>query len=110
MLQTRCCEICRSSDNLIQWSQSLFDKIPVFNIKNKPMLRYKFGSVYYELMGPYSSHVVSEKQPECFLYGFCMRRMIFSFCLRFRYFLLMFFFICKIEIQFTLNCECTRMF
>ena len=46
MLQTRSYERCRSSGDLIQWKKSLFDTILVYNIKNKPMLRYKFGSVY----------------------------------------------------------------
>ena len=36
----------RSSCNLIQWRKSLFDTVLVYNNKNKPMLRYKFGSVY----------------------------------------------------------------
>ena len=48
MLQTRSYEMCRSSGNLIQWRKSLFDTILVYNNKNKPMLRYKFGSVYYK--------------------------------------------------------------
>ena len=38
--------MCRSSGNLIQQRQSLFDNVPGYNIKNKPMLCYKFGSVY----------------------------------------------------------------
>ena len=46
MLQPRCCEMCLSSDNLIQWRKSLFDTVLAFSNKNKPMLRYKFGSVY----------------------------------------------------------------
>ena len=38
--------MCRSSGNLIQWRKSLFDTVLVYNNKNKPLLRYKFGSVY----------------------------------------------------------------
>ena len=47
MSQTRSYEICRSSGNLIQWRKSLFDTVRAHNNKNKPMLRYKFGSVYF---------------------------------------------------------------
>ena len=50
MLQTRSYEMCRSSGNLIQWRKSLFDTILVYNNKNKPMLHYKFGSVYIGIL------------------------------------------------------------
>ena len=50
MLQTRSYEMCPSSGNIIQWRKSLFDTILVYNNKNKPMLRYKFGSVYFYLV------------------------------------------------------------
>ena len=33
----------------MQWRQRLFDNVPVYNIKNKPVLRYKFGSVYMHM-------------------------------------------------------------
>ena len=46
MLKTRSYEIVRSSGNLIQWRKRLFDTVLVYNNKNKPKLRYKFGSVY----------------------------------------------------------------
>ena len=46
MLKTRSYEMDRSSGNLIQWKKSLFDTVIVYNNKNKPMLRYNFGSVY----------------------------------------------------------------
>ena len=46
MLKTRSYEMVRSSGNLIQWRKNLFDTVIVYNNKNKPMLRYKFGSVY----------------------------------------------------------------
>ena len=46
MLKTRSYEMVRSSGNLIQWRKNLFDTVLVYNNKNKPMLRYKFGSVY----------------------------------------------------------------
>ena len=49
MLKTRSYEMVRSSGNLIQWRKSLFDTVLVYNNKNKPMLRYKFGSVYMHL-------------------------------------------------------------
>ena len=48
MLQTRSYEICRLSGNLIQWRKSLFDTVLGYNNKNKPLLRYKFGSVYVQ--------------------------------------------------------------
>ena len=59
MLQTRSYEMCRSSGNLIQWRKSLFDTILVYNNKNKPMLRYKFGSVYnnQRTIGPENAHL-----------------------------------------------------
>ena len=47
MLQTRSYEMCRSSGNHIHWRKSLFDTVLVYNNKNKPLLRYKFGSVYF---------------------------------------------------------------
>ena len=40
MLQTR------SSGNIIQWRKYSFVTILVYNNKNKPLLRYKLGSVY----------------------------------------------------------------
>ena len=46
MLKTKSYEMVRSSGTLIQWKKSLFDTVLVYNNKNKPMLRYKFGSVY----------------------------------------------------------------
>ena len=49
MLQTRSYEMCRSSSNLIQRRKCLFDTVLVHNNENKPMLRYKFGSVYLNL-------------------------------------------------------------
>ena len=52
MLQTRSYEMCRLSGNLIQWRKSLFDTFLVYNNKNKPMLRYKFGSVYNSYFVP----------------------------------------------------------
>ena len=73
MLQTRSYEMCRSSGNLIQWRKSLFDTILVYNNKNKPMLRYKFGSVYYGVLKGQNDEVVNrlvhayleiEMQPE----------------------------------------------
>ena len=48
MLKTRSYGMDRSSGNLIQWRKSLFDTVIVYNNKNKPMLRYNFGSVYIE--------------------------------------------------------------
>ena len=48
MLKTRSYDMVRSSGNLIQWRKSLFDTVLVYNNKNKPMLRYKFGSVYVD--------------------------------------------------------------
>ena len=51
MLQTRSYEMCRSSGNLIQWGGGgLFYSILVYNGENKPMLCYKFGSVYIFFM------------------------------------------------------------
>ena len=49
MLKTRSYEMCRLSGHLIQWRKSLFDTVLVYNNKNKPMLRYKFGSVYIKM-------------------------------------------------------------
>ena len=51
MLQTRSYEMCRLSGNLIQWRKSSFDTVLGYNNKNKPLLRYKFGSVY-DGLGP----------------------------------------------------------
>ena len=38
--------MCRLPGNLIQCKKSLFDTVLGYNNKNKPLLRYKFGSVY----------------------------------------------------------------
>ena len=46
MLKTRSYGMDRSSGKLIQWRKSLFDTVIVYNNRNKPMLRYNFGSVY----------------------------------------------------------------
>ena len=50
MLKTRSYAMVRSPGNLIQWRKSLFDTVLVYNNKNKPMLHYKFGSVYGSLL------------------------------------------------------------